>query len=245
MPRGGIWRDSTPRSGRLVAQPPQIADEEFRFPGRAAEGITRLFRRKLACKSRPAGPYRFGMGGAALFRRPMVGQDIQRLATRVLLAGIAQGGAGDAWIPSTFVDACARVLADGLAGDAALAAEALTLPSETVLADTVARYNRYVDGGRDPDFGREHLVHKHGKMRRIERGPFYAYPSTVAVFGTYCGLCVDGEMRVKDVFGKTVDGLLAAGEVVGGLHGAAYMTGSALGKAAIFGRIAARTAHNR
>ncbi len=37
-------------------------------------------------------------------------------------------------------------------------------------------------------------------------------------------------------------GLLAAGEVVGGLHGAAYMTGSALGKALIFGRVAARTA---
>lgn len=114
-----------------------------------------------------------------------------------------------------------------------------------VLADTVTRYNQYVDDGRDPDFGREHLVHKHGKMRRIERAPFYAYPSAVAVFGTYCGLCVDGEMRVKDVFGQTIEGLLAAGEVVGGLHGAAYMTGSALGKAVIFGRVAARTARNR
>ena len=30
--------------------------------------------------------------------------------------------------------------------------------------------------------------------------------------------------------------------VVGGLHGAAYMTGSSLGKAAIFGRVAARSA---
>jgi fumarate reductase flavoprotein subunit len=29
---------------------------------------------------------------------------------------------------------------------------------------------------------------------------------------------------------------------MGGLHGAAYMTGSALGKALIFGRVAARTA---
>jgi fumarate reductase flavoprotein subunit len=49
-------------------------------------------------------------------------------------------------------------------------------------------------------------------------------------------------MRVHDVFGDPIEGLLAAGEVVGGLHGAAYMTGSALGKAAIFGRIAAATA---
>jgi len=69
----------------------------------------------------------------------------QRLATRVLLAGIAQGGAGTDWIPSTFIDACARVLGDGLAGDAALAAEALALPSEPVLADTVAAAGGVID----------------------------------------------------------------------------------------------------
>jgi fumarate reductase flavoprotein subunit len=111
-----------------------------------------------------------------------------------------------------------------------------------VLIDTVDSYNRYVDAGHDPDFGREHLVHQHGELVRIEQGPFYAYPSTAAVYGTYCGLCVDAAMRVLDVYGEPLPGLYAAGEVVGGLHGAAYMTGSALGKAAIFGRIAARTA---
>ncbi|MEJ1978725.1 MAG: FAD-binding protein [Acetobacteraceae bacterium] len=99
---------------------------------------------------------------------------------------------------------------------------------------------RLWDAGFDPDFGRRHLVHNHGALRRIERAPFYAYPSTAAVFGTYCGLCVDPAMRVLDVFGAVLPGLLAAGEVVGGLHGAAYMTGSALGKALIFGRVAAR-----
>ncbi|MNC73869.1 Fumarate reductase flavoprotein subunit precursor [compost metagenome] len=64
------------------------------------------------------------------------------------------------------------------------------------------------------------------------------------MFGTYCGVKVDAQMRVHDVFGAPIDGLLAAGEMVGGLHGAAYMTGSALGKAAIFGRLAAATACN-
>jgi fumarate reductase flavoprotein subunit len=107
------------------------------------------------------------------------------------------------------------------------------------LAATVARYNGFVDAGKDPDFGREYLVHKHGELRRIERAPFYAYPSTASVFGTYCGLCIDPTMAVIDVWGRRIDGLYAAGEVVGGLHGAAYMTGSALGKAVIFGRLAA------
>lgn len=110
------------------------------------------------------------------------------------------------------------------------------------LGRTVDEYNAAVDAGLDKEFGRKHLVHTHGALRRIERAPFYAYPSTAAVFGTYCGLCVDERMRVRDVYGEAIQGLLAAGEVVGGFHGAAYMTGSALGKAAIFGRIAARTA---
>jgi fumarate reductase flavoprotein subunit len=123
-------------------------------------------------------------------------------------------------------------------------ADMIEVPRPALL-DTVAEYNRSVDRGDDPQFGRKHLVHKFGALRRLERPPFYAYPSTAAVFGTYCGLCVDPSMRVLDVFGSPIEGLLAAGEVVGGLHGAAYMTGSALAKAAIFGRIAARTAAER
>ncbi len=120
-------------------------------------------------------------------------------------------------------------------------AEQAEIPADA-LAQTVARYNAFVARGADDDFGRKHLVHNHGALRKIERAPFYAYPSTAVVFGTYCGLCVDRSMQVLDVFGAPIPGLLAAGEVVGGLHGAAYMTGSALAKAAIFGRIAARTA---
>ncbi|OYX28863.1 MAG: aminopeptidase N [Hydrogenophilales bacterium 32-62-9] len=69
----------------------------------------------------------------------------QRLATRILLAGIANGGQGSDWIPTAFLDACARVLADGLEGDPALAAEALALPSETVLADSVAAAGKIID----------------------------------------------------------------------------------------------------
>lgn len=119
-------------------------------------------------------------------------------------------------------------------------ARLLELPEQTFVEEVNA-YNAAVVAGTPPAFGRQHLVHQFGELRPIARPPFYAYPSTAAVFGTYCGVRVDPQMRVQDVFGEPIDGLLAAGEMVGGLHGAAYMTGSALGKAAIFGRLAAAT----
>jgi len=69
----------------------------------------------------------------------------QRLATRVLLAGIAGGGAGSDWIPDAFVAACGRVLDDGLSADPALAAEALNLPAEAVLAEAVVAQGGTID----------------------------------------------------------------------------------------------------
>ncbi|MNR60594.1 Fumarate reductase flavoprotein subunit precursor [compost metagenome] len=53
---------------------------------------------------------------------------------------------------------------------------------------------------------------------------------------------MDATLRVLDVFGEPIAGLYAAGEVIGGFHGGAYMTGSALGKAVVLGRVAARNA---
>jgi fumarate reductase flavoprotein subunit len=119
-------------------------------------------------------------------------------------------------------------------------ARQIEVPPEALRA-TVDRYNQAVDAGEDGEFGRTALVHGHGALRRIEQGPFYAYPSTAAVFGTYCGVRIDAGMRVIDVFGEPIAGLYAAGEMVGGFHGGAYMTGSALGKAVVFGRLAARS----
>ena len=69
----------------------------------------------------------------------------QRLATRVLLAGITAGGAGNGWIPDAFVAACGRVLDDGLSRDPALAAEALNLPAEAVLAEAMVAQGDVID----------------------------------------------------------------------------------------------------
>ena len=110
------------------------------------------------------------------------------------------------------------------------------------LATTVARYNGFVESGVDADFGRDGLSTHYGKLVKIERAPFYAYPSTSGIIATYCGLTVEADTRVLNVFGESIPGLYAAGELMGGFHGISYMPGSALGKAVIFGRIAGRRA---
>jgi fumarate reductase flavoprotein subunit len=113
-------------------------------------------------------------------------------------------------------------------------------PSE--LESTLERYNLDVEHGRDTIFGRDGLANHYGKLRKIHEPPFYAYPSTTAVLATYGGLAINSNAQVLDVYGQPIKGLFAAGEVIGGFHGAAYMTGSSLGKSAIFGRIAGRSA---
>ena len=110
------------------------------------------------------------------------------------------------------------------------------------LTATVERYNGFVRYGPDDDFGRAGLSSGYGKLVELKRGPWYAYPSTSGLIATYCGVTVDADARVRNVFGETIPGLYAAGEMTGGFHGVAYMTGSSLGKCVIFGRIAGRNA---
>ncbi|MFH1553896.1 MAG: FAD-binding protein, partial [Pseudomonadota bacterium] len=115
---------------------------------------------------------------------------------------------------------------------------------EHALCETLARYNRFVERGRDEDFGRDGLCNHHGDLVTIATPPFYAFASKSVVLATYCGLSVDASMRVLDVYDEVIPSLFAAGGVIGGFHGKGYMTGSANGKATIFGRIAGRSAVN-
>ncbi|WP_413250205.1 FAD-dependent oxidoreductase [Sinomonas flava] len=108
------------------------------------------------------------------------------------------------------------------------------------LIETVAAYNRAVAGEEPDAFGRTGLVNGTGDLVPVLQAPFYAYPAKTLMTSTYCGLTITPEARVKDVDGRVIEGLFAVGEVTGGFHGAAYMTGTSLGKGAVFGRIAAR-----
>jgi len=110
------------------------------------------------------------------------------------------------------------------------------------LEATVARYNNFVDAGFDADFQRSTLGGSFGKLVPIDMPPFYALPCSVALLSTYAGLRVNETMQVLRESGEPIARLYAAGEVIGGFHGEGYMSGSALGKAAIFGRLAGRFA---
>ena len=62
------------------------------------------------------------------------------------------------------------------------------------------------------------------------------------MLATYAGIAVNESSQVLNSYGEPIPGLYAVGEVTGGFHGASYMTGSSLGKCAVFGRIAAQKA---
>ncbi len=107
------------------------------------------------------------------------------------------------------------------------------------LKRTVERYNGFVDSGKDLDFGRKTLVGNIGKPMRIDKPKFYAFATMNHWTSTYGGIAIDENMRVLRT-GGTIPGLYAAGEIVGGFHGASYHTGTSVGKALVFGRVAGR-----
>lgn len=120
-------------------------------------------------------------------------------------------------------------------------AEIIQVPAET-LKRTVENYNDDIRSGGDRKCGRSTLTHHFGTPVPIGKAPFYAMRTTVAMLATYAGVSVDPSARVLNAFNEPIKGLYAAGEIAGGFHGAGYMTGSSLGKAAIFGRIAVQDA---
>ena len=109
------------------------------------------------------------------------------------------------------------------------------------LQKSIERYNHFVTSGTDVDFGRQALAGKYGLPQRIEKPPFYAFATIGHLLATYGGIAVDKKMRVLRN-GVPIPGLYAAGEAMGGFHGASYHSGTAIGKALVFGRIAGKNA---
>lgn len=121
--------------------------------------------------------------------------------------------------------------------DTLVQVSALTQAPPEAVAATIQRYNDQLEDARDA-FGRTTLTHHFGTPHALQ-APFYVMETVTAMLATYAGVSVNPKAQVLNPYGEPIAHLYAAGEVVGGFHGAGYMTGSSLGKAAIFGRVAA------
>jgi hypothetical protein len=80
------------------------------------------------------------------------------------------------------------------------------------LKATVERYNSFVDGEEDRDFG------KPAPQYKIQTPPFYAAWGTPVVHDTRAGLRINARCQVIDMSGKVIPGLYCAGESAGGFN---------------------------
>ena len=78
--------------------------------------------------------------------------------------------------------------------------------------------------------------------QRLDTPPFSAYQVGCGITFTFGGLHVDASARVLAQDGRPIQGLFAAGELVGGLFYFNYPGGSGLTSGAVFGRLAGRHA---
>lgn len=101
-----------------------------------------------------------------------------------------------------------------------------------VLTATIDQYNSYVDSGVDSEFGKVKIGSK------IDVGPFWATPRSPSIHHTMGGVNINEKTQVLDTEGNVIEGLYAAGEVVGGIHAGNRVGGNALPDMLVFGRIA-------
>ncbi|MEG2928244.1 MAG: flavocytochrome c [Oscillospiraceae bacterium] len=104
------------------------------------------------------------------------------------------------------------------------------------LKKTVDNYNGYVDAGKDTEFNKRSLPSK------IEKGPYYMIKAVPAVHHTMGGVKINTDAQVLNKDGKVIEGLYAAGEVTGGIHGTNRLGSDALADITVFGRIAGKNA---
>ena len=110
------------------------------------------------------------------------------------------------------------------------------------LAETIREYNEAIN----PDTEFDPTV-KDGKSSAttpiksnwaapLDEGPFYAYPVTCGITFTFGGVKTDTHGRVLNKDGEHIEGLYAAGEMLGGLFSNNYPGGSGLAAGVVFGR---------
>ncbi|WP_110205097.1 FAD-dependent tricarballylate dehydrogenase TcuA [Nocardioides daejeonensis] len=138
-----------------------------------------------------------------------------------------------------------RIEADTLDG---LAAKLPQIDAQQFV-ETVREFNEAVDvtkefdpNGLDGRGTRGLAINKSNWANPLDAPPFVAFPVTAGITFTFGGIRVDTSAQVQSTVGQAIDGLYAAGEMVGGLYYDNYAGGTGSVSGAVFGRIAGREA---
>lgn len=114
-------------------------------------------------------------------------------------------------------------------------AELMGLEGEAAAAfpETMATWNEAVAAGEDAEFGRNN-----GMDEDLSTAPFYAIKIAPGIHHTMGGVKINTEAQVINTEGNPIEGLYAAGETTGGVHGGNRIGGNAVCDFVVFGRIA-------
>lgn len=104
--------------------------------------------------------------------------------------------------------------------------------------EEIARYNTFVENKLDEDFGKP--IPEDAQL--IDEAPFYGVRLWPKVHHCMGGVKTDLDCRVVDMNLQVIPGLYAAGEAVGGIHGACRLGSCATADCLVNGRIAGQNA---
>lgn len=109
-------------------------------------------------------------------------------------------------------------------------AKAINIPADQLKA-TVDTWNEAVKNKQDSEFGRTT-----GMEHDLSGAPYYAIKIAPGIHYTMGGVKINTNTEVLDKDGKAIEGLFAAGELTGGLHGENRIGGNSVAEIIIFGR---------
>lgn len=121
------------------------------------------------------------------------------------------------------------------------------------LEASVTRFNRFVDSGKDEDFGKGSTAYNrylgdpdhqpNACLGKLQQGPFYAVKVYAGDIGTACGIRCNENAQALDTHDQPIPGLYMAGNDMHSVMGGQYPApGITLGPALTFGWIAGRHA---
>ena len=116
-------------------------------------------------------------------------------------------------------------------------AAAYRIPIQS-LKKTMATFNRNVDRGVDPEFNKPLVAN----AKPLRHPPYYCIRLWPKVHHTMGGVLINPQAQVLSLSHQPIEGLYAAGEVTGGIHGASRLGSCAITDCFVFGRIAGKNA---